>query len=64
MKFRIIKMKILLIEDHEKTGNRVKKGSEEAGFIVDITADGRNGLYLAPENNYQLIILDIMLPGM
>ena len=57
-------MKILLIEDHEKTGSWVKKGLEEAGFIVDITADGRDGLYLALENNYRLVILDIMLPGM
>ncbi|MGG4609710.1 heavy metal response regulator transcription factor [Providencia sp. Me31A] len=57
-------MKILLIEDHEKTGNWVKKGLEEAGFIVDIISDGRDGLYLALEHDYQLIILDIMLPGM
>ena len=32
----------------------------EAGFIVDITADGRDGLYLALENNYRLVILDII----
>ncbi|GAB1437484.1 response regulator transcription factor HprR [Providencia sp.] len=57
-------VKILLIEDHEKTGSWVKKGLEEAGFIVDIISDGRDGLYLALENDYQLIILDIMLPGM
>ncbi|MCW2258463.1 two-component system OmpR family response regulator [Providencia alcalifaciens] len=57
-------MKILLIEDHEKTGRWVKKGLEEAGFIVDIVTDGRDGLYFSLENDYQLIILDIMLPGM
>lgn len=57
-------MKILLIEDHEKTGSWVKKGLEEAGFIVDMTHDGRDGLYLALEHDYQLVILDIMLPGM
>ncbi|OBU12374.1 heavy metal response regulator transcription factor [Morganella psychrotolerans] len=57
-------MKILLIEDHGKTGSWVKKGLEETGFIVDITTDGRDGLYLALENDYRMIILDIMLPGM
>lgn len=57
-------MKILLIEDHEKTANWVKKGLEEAGYTIDITNDGRDGLYLALESDYKLIILDIMLPGM
>lgn len=57
-------MKILLIEDHEKTANWVKKGLEETGYTIDITNDGRDGLYLALENDYKLIILDIMLPGM
>lgn len=57
-------MKILLIEDHEKTAGWVKKGLEEAGFTVDIAADGRDGLYFSLESDYQLIILDIMLPGM
>lgn len=57
-------MKILLIEDHEKTAGWVKKGLEEAGFTVDIAPDGRDGLYFSLESDYQLIILDIMLPGM
>lgn len=62
--FKVIVMKILLIEDHEKTASWVKRGLEEAGYTVDITNDGRDGLYLALENDYELIILDIMLPGM
>lgn len=41
-----------------------KKGLEEAGFLVDVAEDGRDGLYFALEHNYQLVILDIMLPGM
>ncbi|HDN2513639.1 heavy metal response regulator transcription factor [Providencia vermicola] len=57
-------MKILLIEDHIKTQHWVKNGLEEAGFLVDTAQDGRDGLYFALENNYQLVILDIMLPGM
>lgn len=57
-------MRILLIEDHLKTQVWVKNGLEEAGFLVDVTNDGRDGLYFALENSYQLVILDIMLPGM
>ena len=57
-------MKLLLIEDHEKTRCWVKKGLEEAGFVVDVAVDGRDGLYFALNNEYQLVILDIMLPGM
>ncbi|MEX9949339.1 heavy metal response regulator transcription factor [Providencia alcalifaciens] len=57
-------MRILLIEDHLKTQGWVKNGLEEAGFLVDVASDGRDGLYFALENNYQLVILDIMLPGM
>ncbi|MEX0425345.1 heavy metal response regulator transcription factor [Providencia rettgeri] len=57
-------MRILLIEDHLKTQMWVKNGLEEAGFLVDVTNDGRDGLYFALENSYQLVILDIMLPGM
>ncbi len=54
-------MRILLIEDHLKTQGWVKNGLEEAGFLVDVADDGRDGLYFALENNYQLVILDIML---
>ncbi|MEX9841910.1 heavy metal response regulator transcription factor [Providencia rettgeri] len=57
-------MRILLIEDHLKTQVWVKNGLEEAGFLVDVTNDGRDGLYFALENSYQLVLLDIMLPGM
>ncbi len=59
-----VPMRILLIEDHLKTQVWVKNGLEEAGFLVDVTNDGRDGLYFALENSYQLVILDIMLPGM
>ena len=57
-------MKILLIEDYQKTASWVKKGLEEAGYTIDTISDGRDGLYLALENDYDLVILDIMLPGM
>lgn len=57
-------MKLLLIEDNQKASAWVRKGLEEAGYIVDHAADGRDGLHLALAHPYSLIILDIMLPGM
>jgi two-component system OmpR family response regulator len=57
-------MKVLLIEDNDKTREWLVKGLREAGIIVDAMADGRDGLHLALEHDYGLIILDIMLPGM
>ncbi|EPN9528727.1 response regulator transcription factor HprR [Cronobacter malonaticus] len=57
-------MKLLLIEDNEKTRAWLEKGLREAGLVVDAVADGRDGLHLALEQDYALIILDIMLPGL
>ena len=56
-------MKILVIEDEAKTANFVRKGFREAGFVVDVAQDGFDGLHLALEMEYDLIILDLMLPG-
>lgn len=57
-------MKLLLIEDNKKTSDWLCKGLQEAGYVVDCVHDGRDGLCLAIEQNYALVILDIMLPGM
>ncbi|WP_147197341.1 response regulator transcription factor HprR [Pantoea sp. MBD-2R] len=57
-------MKILLIEDNQKARDWVSKGLQEAGYVVDAVGDGRDGLHLALEGNYSLIVLDIMLPGL
>ncbi|ELY4002471.1 response regulator transcription factor HprR [Cronobacter dublinensis] len=57
-------MKLLLIEDNEKARAWLEKGLREAGLVVDAVADGRDGLHLALEQDYALIILDIMLPGL
>ncbi|EOC1347725.1 response regulator transcription factor HprR [Cronobacter turicensis] len=57
-------MKLLLIEDNDKTRAWLEKGLREAGLVVDAVADGRDGLHLALEHDYALIILDIMLPGL
>ncbi|MFU0498868.1 response regulator, partial [Pseudomonas syringae pv. actinidiae] len=56
-------MHILLIEDDTKTGEYLKKGLGESGYKVDWTQHGADGLHLALENRYDLIVLDVMLPG-
>ncbi len=55
-------MKILIIEDDIKIINFLKKGLEEECYIVDYSTNGDEGLYLASVNEYDLILLDIMLP--
>lgn len=55
-------MKILVIEDEVKTAKFLKKGLNEAGFVVDVAADGLEGLHLAQVVDFDLVILDVMLP--
>ncbi|NNM59746.1 MAG: heavy metal response regulator transcription factor [Legionellales bacterium] len=55
-------MRILIIEDEIKTAGFLKKGLVEHGFSVDWAPDGQQGLFLALTENYDLIILDVMLP--
>ncbi len=55
-------MKILIIEDDIKIINFLKKGLEEECYSVDFSTNGDEGLYLASVNEYDLILLDIMLP--
>jgi two-component system, OmpR family, copper resistance phosphate regulon response regulator CusR len=55
-------MKILIIEDDIKIISFLKKGLEEECYIVDYAINGNEGLYLAKVNEYDLILLDIMLP--
>ena len=56
-------MKLLVIEDDVKIATAVKRGLEAEGFTVEVVFDGSEGLWLATEGRYDLIILDIMLPG-
>jgi two-component system copper resistance phosphate regulon response regulator CusR len=56
-------MKLLLIEDEPKTVQSLKQGLEEEGFEVDVAYDGLMGQHLARRNEYQLLITDIILPG-
>ena len=55
-------MKILLIEDDTETGKYITKGLDENGYTLDYAKDGNEGLYLAMNNSYDLIIIDRMLP--
>jgi two-component system copper resistance phosphate regulon response regulator CusR len=56
-------MRILVVEDEAKTREYLRKGLSENGFIVDVAADGLDGQHLALTGDYDLIILDVMLPG-
>ena len=55
-------MKILVVEDEVKTGEYLCKGLTEAGFVVDRADNGLNGYHLAMTGDYDLLVLDIMLP--
>src|ERR1700691_768409 len=57
-------MRILVIEDETKTAKFLKKGLGEAGFVVDVASDGVDGLQLAQDVLFDLVILDVMLPGL
>ncbi len=57
-------MRILLVEDEEKVARFVSLGLKAESFAVDCASDGQSGLTLAIENDYDLIIVDLMLPGL
>jgi len=56
-------MRILIVEDEKKTSQYLKKGLSESGFVVDVAEDGEIGLALARTGDYDLLVLDVMLPG-
>ena len=57
-------MKLLIIEDEPKTGEYLRQGLQEAGFAVELANQGADGLHLASEGDHDLLILDVMLPGL
>ena len=57
-------MRILIVEDEKKVASFIKKGLEEEYFVADIAGDGKEGLKLATSEEYDIIIMDIMLPFM
>jgi two-component system OmpR family response regulator len=57
-------MRILVVEDEKRLARALKRGLEEDGFAVDVAFAGDEGLWLATENAYDAIVLDILLPGL
>ncbi|MFJ5294997.1 heavy metal response regulator transcription factor [Pseudomonas sp. NPDC088368] len=57
-------MRVLIIEDEEKTADYLHRGLTEQGYTTDVAREGIEGLHLALESDYAVIILDVMLPGL
>ncbi|GAA3163239.1 response regulator transcription factor [Planomonospora alba] len=57
-------MRVLLVEDEKRLADLLKSGLSGEGFAVDVAHDGRDGLWMATENGYDVIVLDVMLPRM
>ena len=57
-------MKILVIEDEPKAGDYLRSGLTESGYVVDLARNGKDGLHMAQEFRYDLIVLDVMMPEM
>ena len=56
-------MRVLIVEDEPRVAAAVRRGLEAEGYAVDVAGDGVEGQWLAQENPYDILILDIMLPG-
>ena len=56
-------MRVLVVDDERRLARSLKLGLEAEGFAVDVAHDGTEGLWLARENPYDAIVLDLMLPG-
>ncbi|WP_024618954.1 heavy metal response regulator transcription factor [Pseudomonas kilonensis] len=56
-------MRLLIVEDEEKTSSYAHRGLTELGYIVDVATNGIDGLHYALEWDYDVVILDVMLPG-
>lgn len=56
-------MRILVVEDEKKLASFIKRGLKEKGYAVDVASNGNDGLFQASEIPYDLVILDVMLPG-
>ena len=57
-------MRVLIVEDEPKTGDYLKKGLTEHGYAVEVARTGTDGLHLAIESDFDLVLLDVMLPGL
>ena len=56
-------MRVLVVEDEERLARSLERGLEADGFAVDVALNGTDGLWMAQDNAYDAIVLDIMLPG-
>ena len=56
-------MRILVVEDDSRVAGAVRRGLQEEGFAVDVAGSGEDGRWLAQENEYDALVLDVMLPG-
>ena len=56
-------MRVLVIDDEVRLADYLRKGLTESGYTVDVANDGIDGLHLAVEGSYDLVVLDVMLPG-
>ncbi len=57
-------MRVLVVEDERRLAVALQRGLQSEGFSVDVAHDGAQGLWMATEHDYDLIVLDIMLPGL
>jgi two-component system OmpR family response regulator len=57
-------MRVLVVEDYRPIQQAVAKGLREAGFAVDASGNGEEGLWLASNNDYDVVVLDLMLPAL
>jgi DNA-binding response OmpR family regulator len=55
-------VRVLVVEDEDRLAGALKRGLEREGFVVEVAADGESGLWLATEKEYDVIVLDVMLP--
>ncbi|QRF61129.1 heavy metal response regulator transcription factor [Variovorax paradoxus] len=56
-------MRVLVVEDHPKLADYLRKGLTENGYVVDVAANGIDGRHLAVNGEYDIVVLDVMLPG-
>ena len=56
-------MRILVVEDNAKLAGHLRRGLAESGYVVDVATDGIDGRHMAMEGSYDLLLLDVMLPG-
>jgi DNA-binding response OmpR family regulator len=57
-------VRVLVVEDEIRQAAALKRGLEAEGFAVDVAGNGTDGLWLATEHSYDVIVLDVMLPGL